>query len=347
MEFLIEYGLFLAKAVTLVIAIIVIIGAIVSAGSKSKSQQHPGSITITNLSEELSELETDMRKEIMDKEAFKQFQKAQKQSHKQQAKEEPQSTDVASERLFIVDFNGDVQASAVENLREELSAIIGVAEQGDEVLVRLESPGGMVHSYGLAASQLQRLKSRGIKLNVAVDEVAASGGYMMACVADRIYSAPFAIIGSIGVLGQLPNFSRLLKQNHVDFEQHTAGEFKRTLTMFGENTDKAREKFKEDLENTHQLFKAFITENRPELDIDRVATGEHWYGREALELGLVDQVITSDDIILKAAKDKTVFKVKYEIKKPLSERLPISLLKASHNALLNLWYRGESQKFYK
>jgi serine protease SohB len=310
---------------------------------------------VTHLSEELKELEQDIRKETLSKEAYKAYQKSLKEKQKQKAKAEKkaqkntENTDraIKDKRLFVVDFEGDVQASAVENLREEITAILSVAEPEDEVLVRLESAGGMVHTYGLAASQLKRIKQQQIKLNVAVDEVAASGGYMMACVADKILAAPFAIIGSIGVVGQLPNFNRLLKHNKVDFEQHTAGEFKRTLTMFGENTDKAREKFKQELEETHGLFKAFIAENRSSLDVDKVATGEHWYGTQALELGLIDEITTSDDFIVRWAKEHSVFKVKYEIKKPLSERLPISLTAAIQNALLNAWQRGENQKLFK
>jgi serine protease SohB len=365
LEFLSEYGLFLAKAVTIVIASLVIIGAIISAGQKGKSQQS-GQITVTHVSEELKELEQDIRKETLSKEAYKAYLKSQKEQQKQKAKankkaakkktaenegeSEPDTEGSASgkeKRLFVVDFEGDVQASAVENLREEITAILSVAEPDDEVLVRLESAGGMVHTYGLAASQLKRIKQQNIKLNIAVDEVAASGGYMMACVADKILAAPFAIIGSIGVIGQLPNFNRLLKHNKVDFEQHTAGEFKRTLTMFGENTDKAREKFKQELEETHSLFKAFIAENRSSLDVNKVATGEHWYGTQALELGLVDEISTSDDFIVRWAKEHSVFKVKYEIKKPLSERLPISLAAAIQHAVLNVWQRGENQKLFK
>jgi serine protease SohB len=206
--------------------------------------------------------------------------------------------------LFVLDFDGDIRASAVSGLRESITALMQVVEPEDEVLVRLESGGGMVHSYGLAASQLTRLRDAGVTLTVAVDKVAASGGYMMACVADRIVAAPFAIIGSIGVVAQVPNFNRLLKDKHIDFEMHTAGAYKRTLTLFGENTDEGRAKFREDLEDTHGLFKAFVASNRPGLDIDAVATGEHWYGSQALDLKLVDAISTSDDLMLAAARDE-------------------------------------------
>jgi len=257
------------------------------------------------------------------------------------------SSDDPKSRLFVVDFDGDVEASAVTNLREEITAIISAASPNDRVLVRLESPGGMVHSYGFAASQLTRIKAANLKLIVAVDQVAASGGYMMACVADEIIAAPFAVVGSIGVVAELPNFHRLLKHNKVDYEQHTAGEYKRTLTMFSENTDAARTKFKQELEETHDLFKHFITENRPSLDIDKVATGEHWYGIQALTLGLVDKIQTSDDYIVKAASEDDVFEIAYQVKKPLAERLSFSLHSAIEKGFLSIWQKSIESRLFK
>ncbi len=359
MEFLAEFGLFLLKTATIVVAVVVIIGAIVNAGMKSKQQHKAGQVAVTNLSEELEELEDDIRQETLDKDDYKHFHKQKKEQHKAELKAKKKSrksgtskSDESSEneakpRLFVVEFDGDVQASAVENLREEITAILSVAEKNDEVLVRLESAGGMVHSYGLASSQLARIKKHGLKLTIAVDKVAASGGYMMACVADTILAAPFAIIGSIGVIGQVPNFNRLLKHNKVDYEQHTAGEFKRTLTVFGENTEKAREKFKEELEDTHRLFKQFIKDNRASLDVDKVATGEHWYGIQAKELGLVDDILTSDDFIVEKAKKGEAFKVKYEVKKPLSERLPLAVFGSLQNTLVNWMQNANTHKMFK
>ena len=229
-------------------------------------------------------------------------------------------------KLYVVDFNGSMDASEVDSLREEITAILTFADKDkDNVLVRLESGGGVVHGYGLAASQLQRLTKAQINLTVAIDKVAASGGYMMACVANKIVAAPFAIVGSIGVIAQIPNFNKILKKNDVEFEQITAGEYKRTLTLFGENTDKGREKFKEEIEQTHGLFKSFVTEQRPSLDIDKVATGEHWFATQALEKGLVDEINTSDDLLMAQYKEKQIFKVSYKIKKTLSDKLAIGL----------------------
>jgi serine protease SohB len=221
----------------------------------------------------------------------------------------------------VIDFKGDLKASAVPSLREEVSAILDVATDSDDVIVRLENHGGVVHEHGLAASQLARIRDAGISLTVCVDKVAASGGYLMACVASKIYAAPFAILGSIGVLAQIPNFNRLLDSHGVDFEQVTAGKYKRTVTMFGQNTDADRAKLKEELEDVHALFKSAVSRYRPALDLDKVATGEHWYGSRALELGLADEIRTSDEVIAGLVGDRDLYHVAYRIKQPLQKRL--------------------------
>ncbi|MGE5152869.1 MAG: protease SohB, partial [Bdellovibrio bacteriovorus] len=227
--------------------------------------------------------------------------------------------------LFVIDFNGDIRASEVAALRVLVTTILLEHREGDAVLVRLENAGGTVTEHGLAASQLARLRAQGVHLTVAVDKVAASGGYLMACVADRIVAAPFAVLGSIGVLAELPNFHRLLERNGVDFELHTAGEYKRTLTLFGENTDAARQKLKEQLEETHALFKGFVAEYRPGLDLARVATGEYWHGRRAVELGLVDAIQTSDDLLLERIDSTDLWHLKYSARKKPLERLLSSI----------------------
>jgi serine protease SohB len=243
--------------------------------------------------------------------------------------------------VYVIDFKGSIDAHEVTSLREEISAILAVATAQDEVLLRLESPGGVVHGYGLAASQLERLRHKNIRLTVAVDKVAASGGYMMACVADRIVSAPFAIIGSIGVVAQIPNFHRLLKKNDIDVELHTAGEFKRTLTLFGENTEQGREKFREDLNETHLLFKQFVQQQRSALDIDAVATGEHWFGIQAKEKGLVDAIGTSDDLLISKMDNHEVISVRYLRRKRLMDRFTGSTAESVDRLLLRWWQRGE------
>ena len=247
---------------------------------------------------------------------------------------------------FVLEFNGSIDAKEVASLREEVTAVLAVAREGDEVLLKLESGGGMVHGYGLASSQLDRIKAAGLPLTISVDKVAASGGYMMACIADKIVSAPFAIVGSIGVIAQLPNFNKLLKKYDIEFEQLTAGEYKRTLTMFGENNDKAREKFKQELEETHGLFKDFIRDHRPELDLEKVATGEHWFGTQAHALGLVDEIRTSDDIVVDACKEKTVLAIHYVQKKKLSDKLAGVAGKSADNILLKLIERGQKPIVY-
>lgn len=324
MEFLYEYGLFLAKTVTFVVAVIAIVA--IAAASAIKQKHKKGELEITDLSEQYEEVEQEVVHALLNKEELKQKEKEDKKLAKEKAKENKKNaksgeskTDSKS-KVFVIDFKGSIDAKEVSSLREEVSAILSVATKDDEVFVRLESGGGMVHGYGLASSQLDRIRQHDIPLTVSVDKVAASGGYMMACVANNIIAAPFAILGSIGVIAQLPNFNRLLKKNDIDFEQFTAGEFKRTVTMFGENTDKGKEKFIEELEETHVLFKDFVNAHRPSLDLDKVATGEHWFGTKALELGLIDTIQTSDDYLQNLSKSHQVVAIKYEVKKGLAEK---------------------------
>lgn len=323
-DILTGYGIFILEILTILLVIAAIVAMIILA--KQRNATHHGELVVTDLSEEFKETVKHLRDFQLSEEELKQAEKAEKKSKKQEAKAlkaklKNGEKETPKPCVYVLDFKGDISASETTALREEISAIINVAKADDEVLLRLESPGGVVHGYGLAASQLARLKQKGIKLTVAVDKVAASGGYMMACVADKIVSAPFAIIGSIGVVAQIPNIHRLLKKHDVDVDVMTAGEFKRTVTVLGENTEKGKQKFQAELEETHQLFKQFVTQNRPHLDVDKVATGEHWFGQQALDLQLVDELATSDDIILEKMKDKSVISVKYKVKKPLLQKI--------------------------
>ncbi|GAA5645343.1 protease SohB [Vibrio proteolyticus] len=349
MEFLLDYGLFLAKIATVVVAIIAIL--VIAKAVNSKSGAAKGELEIVNLTEQHKDTVEQLEHHLHDDAFIKARDKAEKKSEKEKNKSREKAIKQAAKEgtldskrephLFVLDFHGSIDAKEVASLREEVTAILAVARDGDEVLLRLESGGGMVHGYGLASSQLDRLKAAGLPLTISVDKVAASGGYMMACIGDKIVSAPFAIVGSIGVIAQLPNFNKLLKKHNIEFEQLTAGEYKRTLTMFGENTDKARDKFKQELEETHGLFKDFIREHRPELDLDSVATGEHWFGTQAKALGLVDEIRTSDDLVVDACQNKTVLQVRYVQKKKLTEKLAGVAGEAADSVLLKLINRGQ------
>ncbi len=322
MEFLFEYGLFLAKSVTVLAVILVVVIAVFSASQRQRDPE-AGHIEVKNLNDSLAQITHSLKSVVLNPEARKQDLKAEKKKSKEKQKNQKHAVKEGEReraRMFVIDFKGDIQASEVNSLREEITAALSVAQEEDEVLVRLESPGGVVHGYGLAASQLQRVRSRGITLTVAVDKVAASGGYMMACIANRVLAAPFALLGSIGVVAQIPNFHRLLQKNDIDYEVLTAGEYKRTLTVFGENTDKAREKFVDDLEDVHALFKEFVKEHRPTVDIEEVATGEAWFGRRALEHRLVDELKTSDEYIIERCDEMDVFHIRYVIHKHRLER---------------------------
>lgn len=282
------YGLFLAKTLTIILGIILILVVIV--GLKGQ-RQNTSSLNINHLNAEYDDLQDAVQAEFLDKKGYKQWKKEREKSAKNQEKEDLPI-------LFVLDFEGDIEASATEALREHISLILQVAEEGDEVMIRLESGGGLVHAYGFAAAQLHRLRAKNIPLTITVDKIAASGGYMMACLANKIIASPFAIVGSIGVIGSVPNIHNLLKKHDIQYEEHTAGKYKRSLTVFGENTDADRQQFQHELHITHELFKDHIQTYRPQLDIEAVATGETWYGSQALNNQLIDEIGTSDDFIL-------------------------------------------------
>ncbi|WP_027331041.1 protease SohB [Marinimicrobium agarilyticum] len=353
MEFITDIGLFLAKAVIIVVAIGLVIGLIAAAGAKGKKKLEKGHIEATKLNDRFKHMTDALKNVALDDaerkaeaKADKKREKAEQAEKKKALKAKSGDTKADKKRVYVLDFDGDIKASATDNLREEISAVLSLARSTDEVVVKLESGGGLVHSYGLASSQLARVRDRHIPLTVCVDKVAASGGYMMACVADRILAAPFAVLGSIGVIAQLPNFHRLLKKSNIDFEMFTAGEYKRTVTMFGENTKKGRDKFVEDLEDTHLLFKEFVSEHRPQVDIGKVATGEIWFGRRAQEVKLVDDLKTSDEYLLSQSDKADIFEVKYVQKKSLQEKFGMAAEGAVDRLLLRWWQRSNNQRWF-
>ena len=327
MEFIADYGSFLLKTVTLVVAILVVVGGMTALGSRQKKSGSEGELKIRKLNEQLEDYKEQLESEVNTEATLKHLEKERKKEEKAKQKAEKKAASAGADasketkRVYVIDFDGDIKASDVDLMRREITAVLTMATKDDEVVIRLESGGGMVHSYGLAASQLKRIRDKGIQLTVCIDKVAASGGYMMACLADRVVAAPFAIVGSIGVVAQLPNFNKLLKKNDVDFEMFTAGEYKRTVTMFGENTDKAREKFQSDLNDTHVLFKQHVKQFRPRVDIDAVATGDIWYGQQALDQKLIDEVGTSDDYLVSACERADVYTVAYEYRRSFQERM--------------------------
>jgi serine protease SohB len=329
--FFAEYGLFLLKTATIVVALIVVITTIASASKRANLQE---GLEIEDLNKKYQALASTLKHAVMKKADWKKDAKAEKARDKAEAK-----SDETRPRVFVIDFKGDLKASAVPSLREEVSALLEVAEAEDQVVVCLENHGGVVHEHGLAASQLVRIRDKEIPLTVVVDKVAASGGYLMACVANKIFAAPFAILGSIGVIAQIPNFNRLMDDRGIDFEQVTAGKYKRNVTMFGKNTDEDRARLKEELEDVHTLFKGAVARYRPDLDLDRIASGEHWYGTRALELGLADGLKTSDELLAELANDHDLYRLSYKIKQPLQKRLLASADAALARVENSAWRR--------
>jgi len=342
-EALIAYALFLAKALTIAALVGAVLVAVVRARRGSQAAEEH--IEITDLNDRYRETGRALKRATLSGRAYRKAVRAEQKEDKAREK----AGGKARRRVFVIDFRGDIKASEVTALRECITAVLlvagetadegkearGRATQGAvaEVVVRLDNSGGLVAEHGLAASQLARLRAHKIPLTVTVDKAAASGGYLMACVADRILAAPFAVVGSIGVVAQLPNFHRVLERHGVDFELHTAGEYKRTLTLFGENTEAGREKLREQIEETHRLFKDYIAEYRPGLDLTRAATGEYWHGRQALDLGLVDAIQTSDDYLLETQAEADLLHLKYTGRKRPIERLLANIGGALQRAL--------------
>ncbi len=346
MEYLYHYLLFLAETVTVVAALIVVIASLASFGMR-RQQQQSGHLEVRKLNDYFSDLKLSVQEAMLPAAAVRKQRKRESKEARKVAKKEAKAikhSDGAAgrRRVFVLDFVGDLQASQVDRLRHEITAVLANAREHDEVLLRLESPGGLVHGYGLAASQLDRIRRRGVSLVVAVDKVAASGGYLMAVVANRILAAPFAVLGSIGVIAQIPNVHRLLKRHDVDVEVLTAGRYKRTLTVLGENTEEGRRKFIEELEDVHRLFKDYVGAHRSEIDLEAVATGETWYGQHAVDMKLVDEIATSDDYLVSHSEDADLYEVHWvEHKRPI-ERL-LAHVESSVDRTAGRWLERISQ----
>ena len=339
MEFLMDLGLFGGKVLLITLAIGIIL--VLFFGLLAKARHTKPLLTIENMNKRFEDMARALKGSILDGKT----QKAEQKLAKKKAKADKK---IAKERkrIYVLDFQGDVRAGHVENLREEVSAVLTVGRAGvDEVVVVVESPGGMAHAYGLAAAQLLRVRQAGLQLTISVDKVAASGGYMMACTGDKILAAPFAIVGSIGVVAQVPNVHRLLKKHDVDYEEITAGEFKRTISIFGEITEKGRRKFMDQLEETHVLFKNFVKECRPKLDLDQVATGEYWFGKRALELKLVDEIIASDDYLFKNREGADIYKVEMKVHKRWAEKLAENIASLVVGSVEKTWSKSQESKF--
>ena len=334
-QWLAAYGLFLAKAVTVAAAAGLAAALVAGAARRPRAGRRQDSPPeVVPINPEYRRMEAAFERAALPRKAVRARRRADRAERKAQAKKQakkegrrlargrlPGGGEDGRRRVFVLDFKGDLRATGVDALRREVTLVLAVATERDEVVVRIENPGGAAHGHGLGASQLARVRARGIPLTVTVDRVAASGGYMMACVANRILAAPFAIVGSIGVFAAVPNLHRLLEARGIDVEEFQAGEFKRTVTMLGKNTDAGRAKLQDQIDNVHKLFREFVAEYRPDLDVERVATGEFWHGRDALALDLVDELRTSDDYLYEASREADLYHVRGAGRPGLRQRL--------------------------
>jgi serine protease SohB len=320
-----------------VVFVTIALSALAIAILSRRGRQASEGLEVRDLNDHFEQLFWALRNRTLETKALKKYLKEERKAQKK--RERP------SKNIFVLDFTGDMLASATQQLRQEVSAILGLATKEDEVLVRIESPGGVVHGYGFAASQLRRIRDKDIRLVASVDKIAASGGYMMACVADHIIAAPFAVVGSIGVAAPVPNAHRLLERHGVDYDEMTAGEFKRTVSLFGKITDKGRAKFQEQLDETHTLFRDFVGEQRPTLDMDKVATGEYWHGIQAQSLGLVDTLQTSDDFLLEQIDTANIHHLNYKKSQSMRDKVMGSSTKVLEDTAMRIWSRWKELSF--
>lgn len=330
MEQLIEFAVFGGKVL---VVFLFILGLVILIAALIAKQKLKPELEVENINQKLDDLQLMLESAVLEKDELKAVVKEHKKKHKEEEKSEVQKK---KPHVYFVKFEGDIHAKAVDQLRDEITAILTVAKPGDEVVISIESPGGTVHGYGLAAAQLLRVKDAGLKLTATVDRVAASGGYMMACTAHKILAAPFAIVGSIGVLAQVPNFHKLLKKHDVEYEEISSGEYKRTVSMLGEITEKGRNKFTEQITDTHLLFKNFVKTERPLVDITLVATGEYWYGIRAKELHLIDEIMTSDAYLFSRRNDAKIFSLRYQPKKKLGDKISEMLSLAAEKSVTRI-----------
>ncbi len=317
MAFWLDIAAFVVKALIIVAAIggLAFFIARLARSSEPKDEE----IKVRSLNERYDGMRDAFNAELLDKKQRKALAKARKREAKAAKARRDQEP---GKRIYVLAFKGDMRASAVKRLGSEIDAVLTVARAGtDEVVLRLQSPGGTVTGYGLAAAEILRLREHKIRVTASVDQVAASGGYMMAVAADRIVAAPFAVVGSIGVVAPVPNLHRLLQKNEIDFEEMTAGEFKRTVSVLGEITPAGRDHFRGKLDATHEAFKAHVHECRPNVDMAKVANGDHWLAREALGLGLVDELSTGDELLFRARDSARLYEVATEARKTLLQQL--------------------------
>jgi serine protease SohB len=213
---------------------------------------------------------------------------------------------LAERPIAVVSFDGDVRATKRKIVSALIDELIVNKDKLSEAVVVVNSPGGSVAEYGLLYAEMERIRAAGISLTVCIDTYAASGGYLMSLPANRIVAAPFAFVGSVGVVAYSPNIHRLLKKHDIEPRLFTAGEFKRTVTLIGDDDEEAKQHFQHQLESLHGLFLAAVKKYRTGANFEKIGTGDHWTAEESQtqNLGLVDHIATSREYLLKLNADR-------------------------------------------
>jgi signal peptide peptidase SppA len=214
------------------------------------------------------------------------------------------------------------------------------------VALLINSPGGAPTQSGLVAERIRQLADKkGVPVLAFAEDVAASGGYWLACAADEIYAHRTSMVGSIGVISGGFGFTGLLDRFGVERRLHTAGENKARLDPFSPEKPEDVEWLKKMHSQLHELFVDWVKERRGDRlsSTEGLFTGDIWLGSKALELGLIDGLGSLREVIAERYPDAEIFIA--EAKKPLLARLGLGAPAAASAMLDAVTHKAAWSRF--
>jgi len=212
------------------------------------------------------------------------------------------------------------------------------------VALQINSPGGSPAQSSLIASRIRRLsEEKDIPVFAFVEDVAASGGYWLACAADEIYVDPSSIVGSIGVISAGFGFTDLIAKHGVERRVHTAGESKSMIDPFKPEQPKDVARLNNLLEDIHALFIDYVKSRRGAklADNPNLYTGEVFIGQKGIDQGLADGIGHLVPTMKAKFGEKVTFR-KYGPKKSLMERFGAQVVSST---LANVEERASFARF--
>ena len=212
----------------------------------------------------------------------------------------------------------------IRNSRKVVEWIDKLSENSSirAILVRIDSPGGGVAPSQEIYDALKRAREKGKPVVASIGSLGASGGYYIACAADKIVADPGSVTGSIGVIMQFPVIRDLLRKLGIDYEVIKSGEFKDIASPLRPMTDKERRLLKEVILDVYSQFVDVVAESRglPKDSVLKIADGRILSGRQAYELGLVD-TLGSQKVALDIARELGGIKGKPRLLKRKKRRI--------------------------